>query len=73
MFLVHCLMKLVYMFQYLPPMPGDFIDVETGNVVGKHKGTIHSFIVASTAKDYECLIFKLLSLSGHIVSSQSVS
>ena len=30
--------EVLCMFQYLPPAPGDFIDVETGNVVGKHKG-----------------------------------
>ena len=49
--------EVLCMFQYLPPAPGDFIDVETGNVVGKHKGK--NFILEHHAH----VIFKTWALS----------
>ena len=32
------------MFQYIEPRPGNFVDVETGKVVGKHKGNFCAYI-----------------------------
>ncbi len=33
-----CIKYMYVSFQYIEPRPGNFIDIETGNVVAEHKG-----------------------------------